>query len=258
MARQGVENQRFFPLARAGGEKDRAIPSKLGSELFSQRQHILWHQAVEFEVAGDAHFFRAQRLEPPGIVFGLGGNPCQAAKCGAGQRREPAITARGFCRQTGIDQIDGYPIFLARLHKVWPQLGFHENADNGTKMAQESMHRPGKIVRQVSLQQRVAEQIFSSLTPGGSGVGEQYPVPGIMSAQKLNQGFGRAGFADGNRVQPNQRVWIKLLIKTQALADVPQILGLAARAPQQMQQGPGKQQAGRNRIEQAHYPKKSS
>ena len=59
-------------------------------------------------------------------------------------------------------------------------------------------------------------------------MGEQNSMPGMTSTQKMNQRFAGTGFADGNRVQPNQRPCLDRLIKTQALANVLQILGLPA------------------------------
>jgi len=85
---------------------------------------------------------------------------------------------------------------MAVLDQVWPDLGFHHDADLRPETAQEALHRERKIVGQITATDAVAEQLDAGLAAGRRGVSEQDAVRGMALTQRLDQGLRGAGLAD--------------------------------------------------------------
>ena len=179
-------DQRFLAFPGAGGEEYRACSPEPFAQVFPQADRAWRYFHIEFQVAGNFHRRCAQFDQPACIRPGLGGNRRQGLQAVAAESLEAAIFARRFFRHPRVDQQQRYPGFLAGLHQVEPDFGFHQQPDFGLEVAEKALHRKREVVGQVALQHTVAEQLPAGFPTGGGHVGEQDAVPGIACLQLGN------------------------------------------------------------------------
>ena len=252
MANEGVHQHCFLALARARGEHDRALADARAQGL-SQGEHFGGRGDVELDVAGHRHPAGAELGEARGVGRGLRADRGERLHGQRGQRRQPRVAAGGAIGQARVGQHHRDTAAAAGGEQVGPQLGLHDHAEHRPEVTQEGVGEAADVIGQIGAQHArlVREQRARGVAAGGGHVGEQHAVLGPAREQGAHQRFGGARLAHRHGMHPDHRQRRTHPVAPEALADVPQVGGLAARPPQQAKQHQGQGENPQQGVGQA-------
>jgi hypothetical protein len=203
--------------------------------LPAQREHRLRRRDVKLDVAGHANVSCAERRQPFRIVRGLRRNRGKRFQALARERSEASIAAERFFRQARVHEIARDSARAAGVDEVGPDLRFHDDPGARPEVVKKSRDGPRQVVRQIAPGHAVAEELMTGLAAGGCHMGQQNMVVRMALPQQTDDGLCRAGLADRDRVQPDDRLLHRAGIGAEAFRHVVEIAALAPRAPQEAQ-----------------------
>jgi hypothetical protein len=236
---KGFEQRAFLAFPGARGDENLALRPEAVTETGAEGQHRGRWCDVELDVACDHQVAGAQFGHAAAVAFGLGADGAQAGEGVAGQAADAPVAPGRALRQAGIDHGQRGIAVPAAFDQVWPQFGFHQDADARMEVAQETPDCPRHVVGQVdALHPRgeLAEEFCCSGPAGGRHVGQQQAVVRVGFQQGMQQRGAGAGFAYGYGMQPDHRPGHAGPVASDPFTQVLQVFGLAACAPGQAQQ----------------------
>ncbi len=252
---QRVEDQRFLALARAGEQQHRAGTQR-GAQASPRLDEFRRRREVELQVADHLHTPGADLTHPLGVRRRLRQHEREVAGRLAHQVRRALRLGERLLRQPCIDQHHRHALLARDGEQVRPGLGFHPDADHRPERAQEAPHGERQVVRQVDLRHSARPLLHdrsSGLAAGRRHVGQQQTVPRIRVQQRRDQRFGGARLADRHGVHPEERTCdgTRIARPAEALAPVSAVLGLLARAPQQVERRERRREPDERRVAEA-------
>lgn len=121
---------RAFVHARAGADDDGACADAF-FKGDGKRTQVVGGRDVVFGVAADVDVGRADKVKAFGIGGGLGKAAGEALHGRLDQLADFEVAALGFFGEARVGQKEGNACFLAAVHQVGPDFGFHQNAADG-------------------------------------------------------------------------------------------------------------------------------
>ena len=112
---------------------------------------------------------------------------------------------------------------LGLSNQVWPDFGFHQQAQTRFEMVQKPINRrravPGLPSLNVSWLAYGFEQCSPFFVSSSRAMREQQAKGRVLSAQGLQQNGGSAGFAQGHSMNPDQfrAIFTRLVVITKSL-----------------------------------------
>jgi len=145
----GVREQHLL-FALAGAGEQHHVAAELAPPFASGRHFGVVGRDIELEVAGHLDVARAEGAQACGVGGAL---RADRANCAKGRPRQsfPATIARGRgSREARIGEQNRHRIHRAAGDQVRPDLGLHEDREPRPEVFEEPLHRPRKVVGQVS------------------------------------------------------------------------------------------------------------
>ncbi len=204
---EGVQDQRFLALARAGAQQHRT-GADMGAQRGARGQRRLRHHHVKLDAAGDGHIGHAQRTHAGRIGLGLRRHQ-RYATCRVDQQAAKARRlAQRALRQAGVGQHHRHLRAHALADQVGPYFRLHQDADAGLEMADETAHHAGHVIRQIGLHQPRAmpgEQRLAGGAAGRGHVGQHDAAGRILRQQRVDQRLGSARFTHRHGMHPDRQ-----------------------------------------------------
>ena len=245
----GIQQQFLLALARARRQKYSAAGTESMAQRCAEFEHVSRWCDIEFHVAANGYVVCSECPQSLGIGRCLRANARQLREAQRGDVAKFFVAAGGFRRQPRVHQPQRQSPSVTGRDQVGPDLGFHDEPLRRAEMIEKARHGKRRIVGQITAQDLVAEQRLTRRSPRRRHVGEENLVFGITCLQGADQRCRRAGLADGDGVQPDDRPRWPGGITAEALADELAVARLLARAPAQAQPGERQQQEHQQRVQ---------
>ncbi len=248
-----LEHGHLLALVRARRDPYRSLRSPVTAERRALFLCAGRHRHVELEIADHRQTLRrgAELAQPLGIGGRLRGDEACVADRAAHQGADRTVAAQAARRQACIGDHDRNAVVLARHEQVRPDLGLHDHDDARPHAFEEPLDRRGQVVRQVDVEDAIAEQVLHAFGAGRRDRRDHEPGVGVAAHQRLDQRHRGIDLADRHGVDPDAVADAWIGKEAEPLAPALEVVRIAQAARRQPVQDHRRQQIHRERVEEA-------